>query len=85
MSFEGGENGCVLEKNLFNGAEFIINVKSHDGLIDISTGKKQRSVRQCFTDKKFAMLRSKGFLGMTARNALTSIKDIDLNVMKVVN
>lgn len=83
-SFVEGQNGCTLDKKLFN-SEFIVTVKSHESYIDISTGTRSRSVTVCIKDLYAPVLSNKGFLGMSARNTVNSVKDIDLNVMKVVN
>ena len=84
-SLKIGGNGCVIDKKIFDD-EFIINVKSHDAKLDIQYGKRSRSVTSCIHDMYSSVLHTKGTLGMTARNLKdSSIKDIDLNVMKVIN
>ena len=82
--FKHGENGCIIDKKIFDD-EFIINLKSHDARLDIVYGKKSRSVTSCIKDMYSSILHTKGYLGLTARNSESSIKDIDVNVMKVIN
>jgi len=80
---EEGVNGCTIDKDFFD-KELIINVKSHQGQLDIQFGKQVRKLYTCFKDAYFPVLSTKSFLGMTARNT-DQMKDIDLNVMKVIN